>query len=647
MSGFEVVIEAVDNASPQIQKLSNELLNTAKRSTEFAEVVSRATSKTDASFQSLPQKIDATAKSMSAVQSAAQQLVAQLAGIASIAGITAFFSSAAEAALSEENALKRLEFAVQAVGGSFEKEKERIISFANEQQTLTRFSDTQTYEALGKLVRVTGDVGQAMSAVKLAFGMASASGKDLNYILELLSPVLSGDATRLRALKNEFGAFIGDADSAQEVIYALSRKFIGAAETETTFSKGLDILKNRLGDFKEVVGAGILPGIKLFLEGVLKATQFFEILGTTIASIAAKSVVYIESLANKAIAVFKLEFEKLPEITKQTTAQIQAIEENASEKYLEIHKRYNKEQTLASEQEIELKTKVTQKAIEQAQKETDEKKRLLQDAHKQLIQLEAERLESEGKTLESRLMLIEFEKQERLRQFEELRSKGLITEDELTAAKINATAIAIAESKKAADAINSDLILIRDTSKAISESFGSSFSNAIADMILDGKSFEEAWKNVMNTVLRTAIETFTRVAIERALLESSISGGISGLAPIGLLAGFTSIMNPISKSIGKIFGFQEGGIVNQPLLATLGEKGPEAVIPLNKLDSLKNDINLTIHQNNNINISGLNENSAKELMRKISDITRSGASEGAELVKSILSKQSKLSRESM
>jgi len=647
MSGFEVVIEAVDNASPQLEKLSNELIKTAKRSAEAAQVISESSAKTDSAISSLPQKIETTAKTMSLAQEAAKQLVNQLAGIASIAGMTAFFKSAALAAMEEENALKRLEFAVEATGGSFEREKEKIISFANEQQSLTKFSDTQTYDALGKLVRVTGDVAQAMSAVKLAFGMASASGKDLNYVLELLAPVLNGDATRLRSLKNEFGSFIDNADSAQEVIDALSRKFSGAAESENTFSKEINMLKNRLGDFKEVVGVGVIPVFKLLLEGALKGAQFFEILGVTIANMSAKAVIYIESLAEKAVAVFKAQFVQLPVISEQTSAKLKAIEEATTEHFIEIHKRYSTEEKKLTESQVELKARATQKTIEQSEREAEERKKQMYDAHVRLVQLDAQRLESEGNTLEARLKLIELEKQQRISSFEEMRSKGLITEDELTTARQNASAIAIAESQKVRDSLNADLLMVQNTNKAVSEAFASSFSGAIADMILQGKSFEEAWKSVMNTVLRTAIETFTKIAIERAIAESSITGGLSALAPVGLLAGFTSIMSPISKGLGKIFGFQEGGIVKEPVLATIGEKGPEAVIPLSKLEQFKNDVNVNIIQHNNINISNSGDVSVKELMRKISEVTRSGASEGAELVKSILSKQTKLSRESV
>lgn len=648
MAGFEIIFEAIDQASPTIQKLSQQLLDAAQRSDKFAGVIEKSTSRAGKSFENLPQKVNATAQSMTAVQGAANQLLNQLLSFATVAGIAAFFKSTADAAMSEEDALRRLQFAVEATGGSFAKEKERVMAFAQEQQALTRFSDTETYEALGRITRVTGDVGQAMQATRLALGLASASGKDLNTILELLGPILNGDASRLRTLKTEFGAFIGNADTAQEVIDALSKRFLGAAEQESGFARQLAALKNRLGDFKEIVGAGVLPVFKFFLETVLKGAQFFEILGVVIANFAAKALVHLEGLGSKTAAVFKGQFEKLPEITKETAVKIEAIEESSAEQAADIQKRYSKERQSLIEQEVDIKARVTQKSIEEAQKEADEKKRQVQDAHDKMIQLEAERLESEGRNLESRLLLIDQEKNQRISQFEELRAKGLITEDELTAARMNATAIAISESQKAKDAINSDLIIIRDTHKAVSESFASSFSSAVADMILQGKSFEEAWKSVMSTVLRTAIETFTRIAIERSLAESA-AGGISlgGVAQVGLVAGLTSAVSSIGKAVGKIFGFQEGAIVKKPMLAAIAEKGPEAIIPLDRLGKLSGEINVQVTQNNQISVTGLEDETVRLLMRRMAEATRSGAAEGAELVKSIISKQGRLSKESI
>jgi hypothetical protein len=648
MAGFEIIFEAIDQASPAIQRLSQQLLDAAQRSDTFAGVIEKSTARADKAFTTLPPKVDATAQSMAAVQGAGNQLMNQLAGFATVAGIAAFFKSTAEAALTEEEALRRLQFAVESTGGSFGKEKERIMAFAQEQQALTRFSDTETYDALGRLTRITGDAGQAMQGTKLAFGLASASGKDLNHILELLGPILNGDASRMRALKTEFGAFIGDANTSQEVIDALSKKFMGAAEKESGFAMQLASLRNRLDDFKEIVGAGVLPVFKFFLEAILKGTQFFEILGVVIANWGAKTLVIIEQTASGWGAIFKGQFDRLPEIVQDANVKMQAIEEASTEQAAEVQRRYANEREGLITQEVDLKAKVTQKSIEESQKEADEKKRQGQDAYDKLTQLEAERLDSEGRNLESRLLLIEQEKTQRFQQFEDLRTKGLITEDELIAARLNASAISIAESQKARDAINSDLIAIHDTQKAVSDSFASSFSGAVADMIMDGKSFEDAWKSVMSTVLRTAIETFTRIAIERAIADSAAQGAaLGGLGGIGFMAGAVSLMTPVTKAIGKIFGFAEGAIVTKPVLATIAESGPEAVIPLNQLGNFGGGVSVSVTQHNTINVTGVSEEQVRQLMRRMSEVTRSGAAEGAELVKSILSKQGRLSKDAV
>ncbi|MCX5786050.1 MAG: hypothetical protein NTX59_10205 [Elusimicrobia bacterium] len=392
MPGFEIIFEAVDQASPAIQRLSQQLLDAAQRSDKFAGLIEKSTARADKAFTALPPKVNAAAQSMSAVQGAAGQLINQLAGFATVAGIAAFFKSAADAASGEEDALRRLQFAVEATGGSFGKEKERIMAFAQEQQALTRFSDTDTYEALSKLTRITGDAGQAMQATKLAFGLASASGKDFNQVLELLGPILNGDASRMRALKTEFGAFIGDANTSQEVIDALSKKFLGAAERESGFAQQLATSRNRLDDFKEVVGMGVLPVFNFLLAALLKGTQFFEVLGVVMANWGAKAMVIIEQTASGWGAIFKGQFDRLPDIVQDANVKMQAIEEASVEQAAEVHKRYSDERQELITQEVELKARVTEKSIEDSQKEADEKKRQAQDAHDKLIQLDAERL---------------------------------------------------------------------------------------------------------------------------------------------------------------------------------------------------------------------------------------------------------------
>jgi hypothetical protein len=214
MPGLQIQFEAIDQASPTIQKLSQMMVEAAKNSDRFAKEIFDSSNRIDTGLKKISTGGKETKQSIESVKDATSQLASSLLGIASVAGLTAFFKSSAEAALEEEEALRRLAFAVDATGGSFKQSKEAILAFTNQQQAFTQFSDTQTFEAMGRLVRITGDVGQAMQATRLVFGLASASGRDFGTILDLLSPILQGDATRLRALKNEFGAFIGNANTA-------------------------------------------------------------------------------------------------------------------------------------------------------------------------------------------------------------------------------------------------------------------------------------------------------------------------------------------------------------------------------------------------------------------------------------------------
>ena len=212
-------------------------------------------------------------------------------------------------------------------------------------------------------------------------------------------------------------------------------------------------------------------------------------------------------------------------------------------------------------------------------------------------------------------------------------------------AKANATAISIAKSTEARNAIDTDLLVIKGTQEAVASSLSSSFGRAVADIILEGKSLEEAMKAVFDTILRTAIETFVQIAIQRAIITAGVTaatGGAGGGAGAG--AGFFS----------GFFGLQEGGIVRKPIFAHVGEAGPEAVIPLDRLGpgalgGQSSPVNVSITQNNNLTLSGtgISDEQVRLITRKISEATRSGAAEGAELVKSILAKHGRLSKEAV
>ena len=71
--------------------------------------------------------------------------------------------------------------------------------------------------------------------------------------------------------------------------------------------------------------------------------------------------------------------------------------------------------------------------------------------------------------------------------------------------------------------------------------------------------------------------------------------------PLGVLIGSLSKLVELKDAIGsfdiggiKIPGFADGGIVTRPTLAMVGEKGPEAIIPLSKMGGMGGGVTVNV-----------------------------------------------------
>lgn len=652
MPGFQIQFEAIDEASPTIQKLSQMMLEAAQKGDKFAADLYNSSERINTSLRKIQPAAKEAEDSFTKFGKASSDLVAQLLGIASAAAVTAFFKASADEALRQEEALRRLSFAVDSTGGSFSKSKDQVVAFAEQQQALTQFSQTQTLETMGRLVRITGDVGQAMQATRLVFGLASASGRDFNTIMDLLSPILQGDSTRLRGLQSEFGSFIGNASTAQEVIDNLSKRFLGAAERQEGYGKELASLKNRLEDFKQTIGAGVLPVFQFLLEALLKGAQMFEEFGVVIANWSAHAMLNVKDFAEFMKEVLTLNFSGAEERHKQFAAQYQAIEEESARQAVEIEKKYSNQRVQTEQDEARLKAGIRRKTIEELQHEADERRKLEGEVHDLINKLDAELLkeqkrdletrlnftEAEKKDYQARIKLIEAEHDERVRKLDEYYRKGAITFDELTVAYANSVEVVKLKSHEAREATDADFQAEREAAKKVGEEFTSSIGSAFADIIVDGKNFQEAMDAAFKQVLKTAIETFTRIAIEAAVLRGSTEG-------LGFLGGILTV-GAIGGGAFKGFKLQEGGIVQRPVIAEVGEAGPEAVIPLKNLEKsspppLPVSVTVDVTQNNTISVQGVDDDQVREMMKKMAAATRNGAAEASELLKSILSRQEK------
>lgn len=106
------------------------------------------------------------------------------------------------------------------------------------------------------------------------------------------------------------------------------------------------------------------------------------------------------------------------------------------------------------------------------------------------------------------------------------------------------------------------------------------------DTLLEGGNAFGSFFSILGNIIKRLIAA-TLAAAALALVLSFIPGfSVGGLASGGGLSKFGQLFKNFGKTFG-IPGFAEGGIVTGPTLAMVGEgRGPEAIIPLDKLNNL-------------------------------------------------------------
>jgi hypothetical protein len=155
------------------------------------------------------------------------------------------------------------------------KSTERYITKA---QNATGVTDIELRQALGNLVRATGDVTKAQELNNLALDIAAATGKDLNTITEALSKAYQGQTGALTRLDPSITAVIKSGGDADEIFTALGETFGGAAaDAANTFAGRMEIIKRRVEDAQEALGFALLPVLekvaKFISENVVPAIE--------------------------------------------------------------------------------------------------------------------------------------------------------------------------------------------------------------------------------------------------------------------------------------------------------------------------------------------------------------------------------------
>lgn len=268
------------------------------------------------------QKMAGLAQQSKGLSSEAASLASAFLPFATGAAIIGFFTESIKAAEDENVALGRLKFQVEALGQSWDKNKQSVTQWGQAIQATTRFSDSEAYEALGRLTRVTGNLTQAQNASQLAMSLSVSSGKSLGETTDFIANLINKNTRALMEGNREFGAFTGGAKDAQGMLDALSKSLGDAAFKEQGLTKEGDILKHQWEDLMKQVGSMFLPAVSGLVKVLQEALTWTQHLGVTFANFVQISIDGLRGIGQAFKAAFTMNWDGVRQAAADTLRQI-------------------------------------------------------------------------------------------------------------------------------------------------------------------------------------------------------------------------------------------------------------------------------------------------------------------------------------
>lgn len=128
---------------------------------------------------------------------------------------------------------------------------------------------------------------------------------------------------------------------------------------------------------------------------------------------------------------------------------------------------------------------------------------------------------------------------------------------------------------------------------AISGTLGPAFTQLFDDILSGSQTAFQAFGQAIAGIIKKLIAAAVTAAILAVIIGAATGGANFGGSAATFTGGFKALFGQLSG-----LKFADGGIVSGPTRALIGEAGPEAVIPLHKLDSM-------IGGNQNIFVTGV------------------------------------------
>jgi len=541
-----------------------------------------------------------------------------------------------QAAIENEVAMSKLSFRLKTLGEKdLEKTTKSLEEFTQQLAEASIFQQTEMTRGLETLIKYTGDVASAQKLLIISTKLATAEHKSLNEVVTELGTAIAMPEYGMRRLRREYGSLIGDAKNVTEALENISKNLSKTGEISLTsgqkFQKLSKIWKE---DIVEKAGKFWLEALNWLAGGIIEVgkliekafTDIFNRLGWFIDKTVGR---FIRSLYMplRMLDEYDRQADKIAAKEKQRTQESKKNLDDLEKKFKDVSVKIKKDEEKTAEERKKLEDKINQYLLKRRSETLEGTKELLdkeiqefkkagvsktliekyyQERIKEIQKKQAEERQKVEEKIKDEIAKIKGETYQRAKELlekelEEYRKLGI--DKELLAQYEASKRLEIEKQmqekleKITLENFQKQWGWASDVINSITDSFKQGMVEMVDTGNITAESLEQIWERIKKSFIN-AITAMVAEYVAKMAVITAISG-ITGL-PLRTIAGG---MGWGGKGFFGLLGLQEGGIVNKPTVAVIGEKGPEAVIPLSKTQNFGQQINLNINAFDLRNIS--------------------------------------------
>jgi hypothetical protein len=192
------------------------------------------------------------------------------------------FRASIRAAIEQENAVNKLNFALKASGQFSNQTSAELQALASELQKTTRFGDDLTLSVIGQFSAINRlNKDGLVKATTASADLAAVLGVDLKSAGDLVSKAIEGNTGALGRYGIQIKKGSTDAEQLSNVLQALARFQGQAANEAKTFGGALAIANNAFGDLGEEIGNLVIKN-PVVIKIIRDIGELFAKVGETI-----------------------------------------------------------------------------------------------------------------------------------------------------------------------------------------------------------------------------------------------------------------------------------------------------------------------------------------------------------------------------